>query len=114
MIQIACNLGALDGAQQQRRADLAEAVVSRTTATVETPDGFALRLDDEAALLQDAVEWIRLERLCCPFLRFELRFDPDAGPLWLHLGGGAGVKEFLAANGLAARPSAATACGCGV
>lgn len=113
MTQIACNLGALDAGQQRRRADLADAVLSRAGATVEIPDGFALRLDDDPALLRDTVEWIGLERLCCPFLRFELRFDPDAGPLWLHLGGGAGVKEFLAASGLAARARAVTSCGCG-
>jgi len=101
---IACNLAALDRSEQRRRADLAETVSGQAAAIVGTADGYALRLDD-AGVLAQAIEWIGLERRCCPFLRFELSFEPDAGPLWLRLGGGAGVKEFLAANGLAATRS---------
>jgi hypothetical protein len=100
---IACNLGALDRDEQRRRAELARAVVGHAAATTETSDGYALRFDDDPVLLRDAIDWIRLERRCCPFLRFELTFDPENGPLWLRLGGGPGVKEFLSANGLAAR-----------
>ena len=109
---IACNLGVLTGAEQQRRAELAHAITTRAAATVEMPDGFALQLDDDPVLLRDAVDWIRLERACCPFLHFALSFDPEAGPLWLRLGGRAGVKEFLAAAGLAASHRRAESCGC--
>jgi hypothetical protein len=109
---IACNLGALNGAEQHRRAELAHAIVTRAAATVETADGFALQLEDDPALLRDAVDWIRLERACCPFLYFALSFDPEAGPLWLRLGGRAGVKEFLAAAGLAASHRLGATCGC--
>jgi len=112
MTPIACDLSALDRAEQIRRAELARQVVSRSAATVETADGFALRFDDDAALMRNALEWIGLERRCCPFLRFELAFEPDGGPLWLRLGGAAGVKEFLAANGLAVSAPAREACGC--
>jgi hypothetical protein len=93
---IACHLAALEPAEQRRRADLAEAVSRQAVAIVDTADGYALRLDD-LDLLPHAIEWISLERRCCPFLRFELTFEPDTGPVWLRLGGGAGVKEFLAA-----------------
>jgi hypothetical protein len=98
---IACNLGALDRPEQRRRADLAETVSRHAATIVETADGYALRLD-EAGFLVQAIEWIALERRCCPFLRFEISFEPGSGPVWLRLGGAAGVKEFLAANGLAA------------
>ena len=101
---LACNLAALDRTEQRRRADLAEAVSRQAAAIVETGDGYALRLDD-AGFLGAAIEWIGLERRCCPFLRFELSFDPGAGPMWLRLGGGSGVKEFLAANGVTPRDS---------
>jgi hypothetical protein len=63
----------------------------------------------EAHLVQDALDWILLERRCCPFLRLELNFEPSLGPVWLRLGGGAGVKEFLAAAGLKAFSSRETA-----
>lgn len=109
---IACNLGALDGDEQRRRAELAHTVVGHATATTETTDGYALRFDEDAALLRDVIDWIALERRCCPFLRFELTFDPENGPFWLRLGGGPGVKEFLSANGLSARGGKSRACGC--
>ena len=109
---IACNLDALDRAEQARRAELARTVVSRAVAALETADGFALRFDDDPALVSDAFDWIRLERRCCPFLRFELAFDPEGGPVWLRLGGAAGVKEFLAASGLVASAVASDTCGC--
>lgn len=109
---IACNLGALDGDEQRRRAALADDVVGHAKATTETTDGYALCFGEDAALLRNVIDWIGLERRCCPFLRFELTFDPGNGPFWLRLGGGPGVKEFLSANGLAARAGESRACGC--
>lgn len=46
--------------------------------------------------LAELVEWISLERRCCPFLTFELVFLPDAGGELLRVVGGKGVREFLA------------------
>jgi hypothetical protein len=42
----------------------------------------------------EITEWIGLEQRCCPFFEFELRFEADGGPVWLHLMG-SGVKEFI-------------------
>ena len=36
------------------------------------------------------------QRACCPFFTFALVFEPQQGPLWLHLRGPAGTKEFVA------------------
>jgi hypothetical protein len=33
-----------------------------------------------------------------------LSFEPSSGPVWLRLGDGPGVKEFLAAAGLGTSP----------
>jgi hypothetical protein len=54
-------------------------------------------------IVRDALDWLLLERRCCPFLRLELSFDPSNGPVWLRFRGGPGVKEFLAAAGFKAR-----------
>jgi hypothetical protein len=99
---LACNLGALSAAEQQRRAELATRVLGQAHRVLETADGFAVRLGADPAACREVLDWLLLERRCCPFLRFELRFDAGDGPLWLGLGGAAGVKEFLAANGLTA------------
>jgi hypothetical protein len=97
---LACDLGALSDAERTRRAELAARVSARFRAVCETADGYAARLDADARLAQDTLEWIQLERRCCPFLRMELDFEPAAGPVWLRFGGGPGVKAFLAASGL--------------
>jgi len=61
----------------------------------ELPDGFALRFRDDGTLLARLAEWVRLESVCCPFLRFEVRVDRRAGPVWLRLTGAEGTREFL-------------------
>ena len=62
----------------------------------ELPDGYALRYPGEAHWLATLAEFIRFERECCPFLRFELHAEQQDGPLWLRLRGLAGAKAFVA------------------
>lgn len=106
---IACDLGALSAGEREHRAALAQTLVAQAAAVRELPDGYALRLDGTAPLARESLDWLLLERRCCPFLRLELELEPEDGPLWLRLRGGAGVKEFLAAAGLAPRSAEATA-----
>ena len=40
-------------------------------------------------------DFIRSERQCCPFFVFELKFEPEQGPIRMSIRGGDGVKEFL-------------------
>jgi hypothetical protein len=61
----------------------------------ELPDGFALRFCDDGTLLARLAEWVRLESVCCPFVRFEVRIERRNGPVWLRLTGEEGIKEFL-------------------
>jgi hypothetical protein len=67
-------------------------------------DGYAGRLDPDSEIVRDALEWLLLERRCCPFLRLDLSFEPSNGPVWFRFHGGPGVKEFLAAAGFKASP----------
>lgn len=65
--------------------------------TVELPDGYEFRFpagDEWAARL---TEFVLSERFCCPFFTFELRFEPDRGPVSLRLTGPEGVKQFIEA-----------------
>ena len=101
---LACDLGALSVDERTRRSALAARVAAGFREVQETADGFAARLDADPELVQDALDWLLLERRCCPFLRLELRLEPSAGPVWLRFGGGPGVKEFLGAAGLKAFP----------
>lgn len=90
---IACNLSARELAI--RSDELRRQLVVAVTEIRELPDGYAFRFpaaDDRPAQL---VEFVSAERICCSFFRFELIFEPHLGPVWLHLRGADGVKEFV-------------------
>jgi hypothetical protein len=101
---IACDLGALSEEERTQRSAAASRVSARFREVRETPDGYAARFDPDPQLVQDAFDWVLLERRCCPFLRLELRFEPSAGPVWLNFSGGLGVKEFPGAAGFIEAP----------
>jgi len=99
---LACDLGALTGDERARRSTLASPVAARFREVQELSNGYAGCLDSDPAIVRDALDWVLLERRCCPFLRLELSFEPSNGAVWFRFRGGPGVKEFLAAAGLKA------------
>ena len=60
------------------------------------PDGFAFRFP--AAAFDHVAQFLSRERRCCPFLTFEIRVGARGGPVWLHLTGPDGTRNFLAAE----------------
>src|SRR5262245_62047056 len=93
-IPIACDLTAIPAGEREAHETLAkqlffEAIPQRD----ELADGFAFQFRaDQYPLL---VAFVGNERLCCPFFRFVLEVTPGRGPIWLHITGGEGVKEFI-------------------
>jgi hypothetical protein len=104
-LPIVCRL--LEPALREREEVVQREVVSAVAETRELADGYALRFPGEAEWLATLAEFIRFERACCPFLRFELHAEQQDGPLWLRLRGPAGTKAFVAE--LLALPVGATA-----
>ena len=100
---LACDLGALNSEERARRSELQSRVAGRFGEIQEIVDGYAARLPADPQLVRDAVEWLLLERRCCPFLRLEVSLEAAEGPVWLRFGGGPAVKEFLAGAGFIAR-----------
>ena len=92
---IACRPHTLDRVQRKRQQELLDLMHRSAQAREELPKGFAFRLPAEVALFQKAAEWISLERLCCPFVRFALEWKDD-DTVWVRLEGGPGVKEAIA------------------
>jgi hypothetical protein len=93
---IACDLTALDAHEREHRTALAKRVYAAIVGRRELPNGYALKLDRQKLSQSDVEAWTALEGKCCPFLNFAIL--PIDGVLWLHLTGGAGVKEFLKAD----------------
>ena len=82
---------------EQRTSHLAKSrgLFSEIEETRELSSGYEFRFADEPNVLQRLVDFVSLEKLCCPFLRFELEVEPEHGPVWLRLTGREGVKEFI-------------------
>ncbi len=94
-IPLICNLTALNQEQQTRRQTLQEELRSLIIERQELPDGYTYRLNADHSTCLKVVEFITLERRCCPFFRFSLEFEPEAGPLWVRITGPEGAKSFL-------------------
>lgn len=61
----------------------------------ELADGFAYRFPGDEEYGSRLLEFIMGERSCCLFFTFELVFEPNQGPAWLHVRGPEGVKGFM-------------------
>ena len=93
-----CNLAAHTPEQRKRHTHLFTRLAESYTEIIEMPEGYMFTFLRNDPLFREIAEWITLERLCCPFLSFEIEMTEDGGPTWLRLRGRAGVKEFLAAE----------------
>lgn len=89
---IACSL--TDKELAARLEELTQALFAQAEHVAELDDGYAFRFSGSAEQAQHLTTFVLEERQCCPFFRFDLRFDPYDGPITLSLRGTAEVKAF--------------------
>lgn len=89
----ACNINALTKSERAAHRELTRTLLATVEETRELRGGYAFRLPSQA--LPTAAQWVMLEGKCCPFFTFELEVARNNGPLWLHVTGSPGVKEFM-------------------
>jgi hypothetical protein len=94
----ACNMLALDAEGRRRHKIVMEQMRAVIKEVKELSDGYGFRLTPEQSTILLTSEFIARERLCCPFFTFELVAEREDGPLWLHLRGREGVKDFIRAE----------------
>jgi hypothetical protein len=94
----ACNMLALDAEGRRRHKTVTEQMRAVTKEVQALKDGYAFRFPADQSTILLISEFIARERLCCPFLTFELVAEQEEGPLWLRLRGREGVKEFIKAE----------------
>jgi hypothetical protein len=94
----ACNMSALDAEGRKRHKVISERMRAAVKEAQDLPDGYAFRFPAEQDTILLVSEFIARERLCCPFLKFELIAEQNDGPLWLHIRGREGVKQFIKAE----------------
>ena len=94
-LPLACDMTAIPATQRPVHVTTSRELFSRIEEFRELPDGYEFRLADGPHLLTELGEFVSLERLCCPFLRFNVAVEAEGGPVWLRLSGREGVKEFI-------------------
>jgi len=92
-IRVACCLS--DAELRKRVATLLARFESAVIATEELPDGYVFRVPGDKKWVGVVWEAIVAERVCCPFLTFELTAQPNMGPVSVRVTGPAGTKNFL-------------------
>ncbi len=92
-----CDLNAIKTSDRQAHQELAKRLFFEACQETQAlPDGYSFRFPAEE--YPALVAYVANERLCCPFLTFELEVPPHQGPVWLRLRGSETIKAFLAAE----------------
>ena len=92
-LALACNLKAVGAAHRPRYNELVGRLRSAIQERTELQDGYCYSLRSNEITPREVAEWITMERLCCPFLVFQLEAKGEA--VQLTLSGPAGAKEIL-------------------
>jgi hypothetical protein len=91
-IDIACSLTAAE--LGERREEFGH-IIAGAEEVAELEDGYALKFPNRDSWIVQAAQLIVAERKCCPFFGFTLAFEPNGGPVWLHITGPGEVKTLI-------------------
>src|ERR1700685_690013 len=92
----ACNRAALTAQARKRHFDeLGPALRARKKNIRELRDGFEFEFPADTTTFELVSEWVKGERLCCPFFDIDLHAEREGGSLWLRLTGRGGGKQCL-------------------
>ena len=81
---LACNLEAISPVQRPRYHHLVSRLRAAMRDRRELADGYRYSLDSAKITLPEVSEWIAMERLCCPFLIFQLEGAGEASGLTMR------------------------------
>jgi hypothetical protein len=90
-----CNLGVMNQEERARYMALSCKLMGASEERRELDNGYAFRLLSQKISLLEIVEWVTLERRCCPLFNLQIEAEPNDGPIWLRMTGAAGAKEFI-------------------
>ncbi len=92
---IACDMTAIPSERRQGHLTTSRELFSQIEEFRELSNGYEFRFASGSDLVMKLVEFVALEKLCCPFLSFVIEVEPEGGPVWLRLTGREGVKMFI-------------------
>jgi hypothetical protein len=85
-------LGVFAAGEWQRHKSLVPQLAASITGRQELEDGYLLRFSGQ---FKNAGEWLDGVRRCCPTIRYQVGFEPQAGMASLRITGERGAKEFI-------------------
>ena len=92
---IACDMSVLTSRQREAHLATARELFSKVQVIKELVEGYEFRLGNEPEVIVKVAEFVKLEKLCCPFLNFAIEVEAEGGPVTLRLTGREGVKAFV-------------------
>lgn len=98
---LTCNISGIPPQEKARYDRLVESLRHAIQERRELPEGYAFQIDTQQIDTSQLVEWVELERKCCRFFGFEIRWEQQDNAVWLNLTGPEGVKEFISASRIA-------------
>jgi len=78
---------------QQRKNTIVAELKSLRLQTMETESGFKYKFDGSDKVLDLLNSFVKTERMCCDFFKFQITVEGDVS--WLELSGPKGAKEFI-------------------
>ena len=91
-IPLACTL---TDSEQVTRSEAVKELFKHVQQVNELADGYALCFQGSDTWANTLLQFIMFERACCHFFEFALVFEPQQGPIWLHIRGPEGVKAII-------------------
>jgi len=88
-------MGALEPNERPIHVALIKKLFGNVQTIRELENGYAFGLIDDTQTMNETVEFISKERLCCPFFGFAIVLEPNGTGLWLHITGQEGIKPFI-------------------
>lgn len=93
-IALACKL--TDKDQIKRMQQLHQTLFKKIDKTIENATSYELVFQHpDSTLSKDLFDFIQFERLCCPWLNFQLTYQPGEGPVSLKIGNSVETKEMV-------------------
>ena len=84
--------------KQARIEYLHEEIFEKVIRKKSLSDGYVFFFDDNEVVMNDLTEFIKIEKLCCPFFKFDLSVLPFGQGIALKISGSELVKEFIEGN----------------
>ncbi len=95
---LACNMDVFTPAQREAHLQATTELIQGVQSVREIANGYEFRFPNETGFITGIAEFISNERLCCPFLEFNLNLISNQEHVSLSLRGPTGTQEFLRAE----------------